>query len=893
MAYTCTSEPIVVGEDGNLFYVSGSFQCYSIPNNLIGTKSGSDTSWAFKNIISSVEKFDFSSATHLKYIGDYSFYKCEKVISFDLSYCKELTYIGYSAFGECKNAQSIILPSGSHLTNLKGGCFYQCSSLTNFTIPNTIIELENEHPDNIGVFTLCSKLTHVYFEEGSKCQKIGVKAFSFSGLQEISIPATVSEVSAFSFRSCKEMHIITVDSPNSNYKMIGKALCTSNDELVYIPPKAYDTEILQLPDGITRILYNAFVGITTYTEVTIPSSVQYLNTGAFYSFDSLKKITIPSSVKSMNGRLFESCTSLISVTFQNNPTNLYISMFENCKSLETFYIPESVNTISERCFYGCIKLKTVYVPNTVKTILTGSFSNCHPEIQLIFATGSEIVYSDDFLYSSNLEQLIIYLGINTEITIKSFVKEILYGAFEGREITSVSYENPENITMIQGSAFKSCTNLVSISLPVNIKNITQSMFEGCESLSTITIPRKVEYIEENAFLNCYKLGEVKIDSQNLLVVGVSSFSACSSLYSINLPDSVQIIDTQAFKQCANLTQFKLPSSLQSLGTNVFESSSITQFDIPQSSINLVVIPRMSFAYCTKLISFNVPDSVTEIQENAFSNCVSLQKFTIGTRVSTLGNSIFDNCEALESIEIPDNDVLEEFYYLSLGNCPKLTKIICNPETSNFNFDNGILFNKDISIIMLFLKATNPIEITIPSSVQYIYHYAFSKCQTLKTVTIEGEGIKEIGMCAFQSCSTLNSINFPQSLETIGSWAFDGCDLKSVTLINANITEIKTGTFSHNPYLKRIVLPLTIETIAKDAFSEINKFASLLYFGTKNIDHEIGLKPTSKVYCFDDYKYSTFVTFPISSFNLFCTKNSDNYSIFTMKFVFIFLQNIIS
>ena len=97
------------------------------------------------------------------------------------------------------------------------------------------------------------------------------------------------------------------------------------------------------------------------------------------------------------------------------------------------------------------------------------------------------------------------------------------------------------------------------------------------------------------------------------------------------------------------------------------------------------------------------------------------------------------------------------------------------------------------------------SVYIPDNVTTIGGWAFYGYTNLQTVTFEqnetsgasvqgGTGLTSIGMCAFNGCTGLTSIELPASLTSIGSSAFSGCTgLKSIE-IPASLTSIGMSAF---------------------------------------------------------------------------------------------------
>ena len=132
-------------------------------------------------------------------------------------------------------------------------------------------------------------------------------------------------------------------------------------------------------------------------------------------------------------------------------------------------------------------------------------------------------------------------------------------------------------------------------------------------------------------------------------------------------------------------------------------------------------------------------------------------------------SAFNNSPTLETITLPANLT----YDFSMNNCPKLK------------------------------------EITIPAGIDNIRGSAFSGDTSLKTVTFKGNNVKVIGVGAFKDCTSLESINLPDSVETIYSNAFENCtSLKSITLPKS-LTYMTNSSFL-NSGIKTMIVPEEVE-----------------------------------------------------------------------------------
>ena len=108
------------------------------------------------------------------------------------------------------------------------------------------------------------------------------------------------------------------------------------------------------------------------------------------------------------------------------------------------------------------------------------------------------------------------------------------------------------------------------------------------------------------------------------------------------------------------------------------------------------------------------------------------------------------------------------------------------------------------------------SVTIPNSVTSIGDYAFYGCCGLTSVTIPNS-VTSIGDGAFAYCSGLTSVTIPNSVTSIGNWAFARCSgLTSVTIPNS-VTSIGGGAFRDCSGLTSVTIPNSVTSIGGNAF----------------------------------------------------------------------------
>ncbi len=200
-------------------------------------------------------------------------------------------------------------------------------------------------------------------------------------------------------------------------------------------------------------------------------------------------------------------------------------------------------------------------------------------------------------------------------------------------------------------------------------------------------------------------------------------------------------------------------SVTSIGSSVFRNcSGLTSVTIPSS---VTSIGGSAFRGCSGLTSVTIPNSVTSIGELAFSGCSSLTSVTIPNSVTSIGESAFYQCSGLTSVVFNADSCTfagGSSNYRAFYGCPNVT---------NFTFANNVKIIPDY----LCCGMSNLTSLTIPNSVTSIGNYAFDECSGLTGSLTIPNSVTSIGESAFEGCSGLSSVTIPNSVTTIGNNAF--------------------------------------------------------------------------------------------------------------------------
>lgn len=118
------------------------------------------------------------------------------------------------------------------------------------------------------------------------------------------------------------------------------------------------------------------------------------------------------------------------------------------------------------------------------------------------------------------------------------------------------------------------------------------------------------------------------------------------------------------------------------------------------------------------------------------------------------------------------------------------------------------------------------SVDIPNSVTTIGDYAFAySSKKLKNVNI-GNSVTTIGYAAFYGCTSLTGIDIPNSVTTIGCAAFEGCTSLASVNISSSVTTIESRTFEGCTSLTSVEIPNSVTTIGSSTFHGCTSLASI-------------------------------------------------------------------
>lgn len=240
---------------------------------------------------------------------------------------------------------------------------------------------------------------------------------------------------------------------------------------------------------------------------------------------------------------------------------------------------------------------------------------------------------------------------------------------------------------LPSSFLKGQQTIKEITLPEDLKIIPSYAFNGCQRLVKVNAAG-IERIENSAFNSCYRLAD--FDISKVTYIGSYAFNTCSMFAPTALSDALQTLGSNAFAGTA-ITEIVVPQTITALENNVFNGcQQLQKVTLPPT---LRTIGSSTFQNCTALSGMVVPEAVTSIDNNAFSGCSALSSITLPETLTKIGSYAFSGCSALTELTIPSS--VEDFSYSTLQNCSGLLTVKCKaivPPLATGSFTGGMDLN---------------------------------------------------------------------------------------------------------------------------------------------------------------------------------------------------------
>lgn len=204
----------------------------------------------------------------------------------------------------------------------------------------------------------------------------------------------------------------------------------------------------------------------------------------------------------------------------------------------------------------------------------------------------------------------------------------------------------------------------------------------------------------------------------------------------------------------------------------------------------LLLPAAAAGYTSGDFTYKLNDDGSAIitRYSGSAAALTIPSSLDGHTVKQIGSYAFEKNTTLTSVSIPET--VTELEYLAFEDCTNLTAVTIPSGLTSAGSSNGafsgcsalttVQFGSGLtSIPNALFEGTGLKTITLPESVTSIGSWAFANCAKLEQVSFPA-GLTSIGLSAFENCTALTAVTLPKRLTELGGAVFENCSaLKSV------------------------------------------------------------------------------------------------------------------
>ena len=669
-----------------------------------------------------------------------------------------------------------------------------------------------------------------------------IKTYAFKNnktINSVVIPNTVKRIWDKAFYGCSNLR--TVYNQSSLDIVAGS---TSDGYVAY-----YANDIIDMHNGSIEndFVFNNVDGINVLcgylgddTDIILPADYNgdnyTIDDNAFYNSINLTSVTIPNSVTRIGSNAFNGCSNLKTVTIGNRVTSIGSNAFNGCYNLKTVCnLSSSLYILKGSTDYGSVAKYADYVIIAPNGFIEDDFVYLENNILAGYVGDKDVISlpvkpnGADYAIGEGA-----FYGCKKLISIKIPNCVTGIGEYAFRDCINLrELEIPNSVKKIGDEAFYGCINLAKVAIGNGVTDIGNWAFDDCSSLTELRIENGKSslslgynenlgwsgtYVKSGAFSDCplesiYLGRNIEFD-----VVVYAPFRDIKTLESVTIGGCVTEISDDAFSNCVNINTV-YNYSLLDITAGSYKHGSVALYadTVINMSGNIVEKDFIFQEEVASTLEFSTADGLPGIENSRSyiweSPLVKILNNKV--RIQVLETNVSDSYNGYPVVAIGELE-----FYDNYGNKINYTEenITTNSLESSEGSLSGLCDNKYLTYYhSTWLSGITPndyvyIEVEFPQSVNELKIKMVGRdtkrCTPSKICVSEvllptlvgyiGEGNAvtlpkqfnnqnyHIGENVFKGNISVTSIMIPNSVKSIGSSAFEGCNYVTEVYSNSDV-----------------------------------------------------------------------------------------------------------
>ncbi|MCQ2287727.1 MAG: leucine-rich repeat protein [Muribaculaceae bacterium] len=252
----------------------------------------------------------------------------------------------------------------------------------------------------------------------------------------------------------------------------------------------------------------------------------------------------------------------------------------------------------------------------------------------------------------------------------------------------------------------------------------------------------------------------------------------------------------------------------------------------------------AFYLCRGLTgTLELPSTITSIGENAFYLCRGFSgSLVIPNSVKTIGAAAFSDCSGLNAT-LTIGESVTSIGEGAFSGCSEIKSVVLNAENCTGPVNSEGVWFKDCQLQEIVIgnsvksipsylayQQSKISSLTIPNSVTTVGYYAFYGCSGLTGSLVIPNSVTSIEKSAFYGCSGFKgSLIIPYSVTNIGATAFYGCSgFDKSLLLASSVSTIGSSAFEGcSGFTGSLVIPESVTNIHSSTFAGCSGFTGSL------------------------------------------------------------------